>query len=121
MEIRNLFKDLEDGKRLIKLLEIISTKKLAKPNQGKLRVHKIENVNVALVFLQNEVRLQSIGAEDIVDGNETLILGLIWTIILRFQLGPIEPEIDELDEKKKSAKDSLLLWCQRNRFFRKLA
>jgi spectrin beta len=48
-----------------------------------------------------------------VDGNETLILGLIWTIILRFQLGPIEPEPDEMDEKKKSAKDALLLWCQR--------
>jgi spectrin beta len=55
MEIRNLFKDLEDGKRLIKLLEVISNKKLSKPNQGKLRVHKVENVNVALAFLQNEV------------------------------------------------------------------
>ena len=55
MEIRNLFKDLEDGKRLIKLLEVISSKKLSKPNQGKLRVHKIENVNVAIEFLKNEV------------------------------------------------------------------
>ena len=54
MEIDNLFKDLEDGKRLIKLLEIISNEKLGKPNQGKMKVHKIENVNRALVFIQSK-------------------------------------------------------------------
>lgn len=55
MEIDNLFKDLEDGKRLIKLLEAISNEKLGKPNQGRLKVHKIENVNMALSFLQSKV------------------------------------------------------------------
>ena len=33
-----------------------------------------------------KVRLENIGAEDIVDGNPRMILGLIWTIILRFQI-----------------------------------
>jgi spectrin beta len=56
MEIDNLFKDLEDGKRLIKLLEVISNEKLGKPNQGKLKVHKIENVNRALSFIQSKVK-----------------------------------------------------------------
>lgn len=55
MEIDNLFNDLEDGKRLIKLLEVISGEKLGKPNQGKLKVHKIENVNKALNFVQSKV------------------------------------------------------------------
>lgn len=55
MEIHNLFKDLEDGKKLIKLLETISGEKLGKPNQGKLKVHKVENVNRALAFLQSKV------------------------------------------------------------------
>jgi spectrin beta len=55
MEIDNLFKDLEDGKRLIKLLEAISGEKLGKPNQGKMKVHKIENVNRALAFVQSKV------------------------------------------------------------------
>ena len=44
------------------------------------------------IFFLQEVRLESIGAEDIVDGNPTLILGLIWTIILRFQIQEIEQE-----------------------------
>ncbi|GBP27213.1 Spectrin beta chain, non-erythrocytic 5 [Eumeta japonica] len=62
-----------------------------------------------------QVRLESIGAEDIVDGNPRLILGLIWTIILRFQIQEIEIDVDEENEssEKKSAKDALLLWCQR--------
>ena len=40
-----------------------------------------------------QVVLENIGAEDIVDGNPRLILGLIWTIILRFQIQNIEIEI----------------------------
>ena len=57
-----------------------------KPNSGKMRVHRIENVNKSLAFLHTKVRLENIGAEAIVDGNPRMILGLIWTIILRFQI-----------------------------------
>ncbi|XP_076029013.1 spectrin beta chain, non-erythrocytic 5 kst isoform X3 [Oratosquilla oratoria] len=115
LEVGDLFTDLADGKMLLKLLEIISGEKLGKPNNGKMRVHKIENVNKSLAFLHTKVRLESIGAEDIVDGNQRLILGLIWTIILRFQIQEIEIDVDEENEssEKKSAKDALLLWCQR--------
>ena len=45
------------------------------------------------VFFFFQVRLESIGAEDIVDGNPRLILGLIWTIILRFQIQEIEIDV----------------------------
>lgn len=115
MEIEDLFRDLQDGKRLIKLLELISGEKLGKPNQGKLKVHKIENVNRALAFIHQSmtVKLESIGAEDIVAGNPTLILGLIWTIILRFQIQDIEIEVENESKDKRSAKEALLLWCQR--------
>lgn len=44
-------------------------------------------------FFFFKVRLESIGAEDIVDGNPRLILGLIWTIILRFQIQEIEIDV----------------------------
>uniref|UniRef100_A0A915MDZ1 Calponin-homology (CH) domain-containing protein n=1 Tax=Meloidogyne javanica TaxID=6303 RepID=A0A915MDZ1_MELJA len=57
-------------------------------------------------------RLENIGAEDIADGNEHLILGLIWTIILRFTIENIEIEAKESGERKH-AKEALLLWCQR--------
>lgn len=57
MEVEDLFTDLADGKKLLKLLEIISGEKLGKPNHGKMRVHKIENVNKSLAFLHTKVRL----------------------------------------------------------------
>ena len=40
-----------------------------------------------------QVYFENIGAEDIMDGNSRLILGLIWTIILRFQIQEIEIEV----------------------------
>ena len=54
MEVADLFKDLADGKMLLKLLEIISGEKLGKPNNGKMRVHKLENVNKSLAFLHTK-------------------------------------------------------------------
>jgi spectrin beta len=57
--------------------------------------------------------LESIGAEDIVAGTPNLVLGLIWTIILRFQIQDIEFEVEDESKEKRSAKEALLLWCQR--------
>jgi len=50
-------------------------------------VQKAENVNKALEYIRHRgIQLHNIGAEDIVDGNLRLILGLIWTLILRFTI-----------------------------------
>lgn len=75
------------------LLEVISGETLAKPDRGKMRFHKIANVNKALDFIASKgVKLVSIGAEEIVDGNTKMTLGLIWTIILRFAIQDISVE-----------------------------
>ncbi|CAG2100104.1 unnamed protein product [Medioppia subpectinata] len=111
--ITDLYTDLRDGKNLIKLLEILSGERLQKPTKGKMRIHCLENVDKALQFLLREqrVHLENLGSHDIVDGNPRLTLGLIWTIILRFQIQDIT--IEEVDNQEtKSAKDALLLWCQ---------
>ena len=53
-----------------------------------MRIHCLENVEKALQFLREQrVHLENLGAHDVVDGNPRLTLGLIWTIILRFQVG----------------------------------
>lgn len=57
MEVDDLFVDLADGIKLLKLLEIISGEKLGKPNNGRMRVHKIENVNKSLAFLHTKVKV----------------------------------------------------------------
>ncbi|XP_063724360.1 spectrin beta chain, non-erythrocytic 1-like isoform X2 [Symsagittifera roscoffensis] len=107
----DLFIDLQDGRLLIKLLQILSGEQLPKPTRGRMRIHCLENVDKALTFLsQKRVHLENLGAQDIVDGSPRLTLGLIWTIILRFQIQDIQIETESQDTI--SAKEALLLWCQ---------
>ncbi|KAM9707495.1 spectrin beta chain, erythrocytic isoform 1-T1 [Menidia menidia] len=112
--ISDLYLDLRDGRMLIKLLEVLSGERLPKPTKGRMRIHCLENVDKALQFLKEQrVHLENMGSHDIVDGNHRLILGLIWTIILRFQIQDIIVETGQEDQKEtRSAKDALLLWCQ---------
>ncbi|XP_052001411.1 spectrin beta chain, erythrocytic-like isoform X2 [Xyrauchen texanus] len=115
--ITDLYLDLRDGRMLIKLLEVLSGESLPKPTKGRMRIHCLENVDKALQFLKEQrVHLENMGSHDIVDGNHRLILGLIWTIILRFQIQDIIVETGQADQtgrqETRSAKDALLLWCQ---------
>lgn len=99
--------DFCDGRSLIKLLEVISDESLPKAAKGNMRIHKIQNVGAAFQFISSKgVKLVSIAPEEIVDGNLKMILGMLWTLILRFEIQDIS--LDEM-----SAKDALLLWCQR--------
>uniref|UniRef100_A0A0N5AEH5 Alpha-actinin, sarcomeric n=1 Tax=Syphacia muris TaxID=451379 RepID=A0A0N5AEH5_9BILA len=99
--------DFRNGLKLMLLLEVISGEPLPRPDRGKMRFHKIANVNKALEYIESKgVKLVSIGAEEIVDGNVKMTLGLIWTIILRFA-------IQDINVEEFSARDGLLLWCQR--------
>eukprot|EP01120_Amphizonella_sp_Union-15-10_P001179 TRINITY_DN1122_c0_g1_i8.p1 TRINITY_DN1122_c0_g1~~TRINITY_DN1122_c0_g1_i8.p1 ORF type:complete len:875 (-),score=266.28 TRINITY_DN1122_c0_g1_i8:53-2542(-) len=101
--------DLSDGLKMFKLLEVISGENPFNKfeRNPRMKIQKIQNIQLALTFLKNTgIRLVGIGAEDIVDGNLTLILGLIWTIILRFQ-------IQDISEEELSAKEGLLLWVQK--------
>uniref|UniRef100_G3U448 Actinin alpha 3 n=1 Tax=Loxodonta africana TaxID=9785 RepID=G3U448_LOXAF len=106
-QIENIEEDFRNGLKLMLLLEVISGERLPRPDKGKMRFHKIANVNKALDFIASKgVKLVSIGAEEIVDGNLKMTLGMIWTIILRFA-------IQDISVEETSAKEGLLLWCQR--------
>ncbi|CAG8529409.1 10321_t:CDS:10 [Funneliformis mosseae] len=106
--ISDLNRAMSDGVRLIQLLEIIGDTSLGRYNKNpKMRIQRVENVNKALEFIKHRgVSLTNIGAEDIVDTNLKLILGMIWTIILRFTIA-------DISEEGLTAKEGLLLWCQR--------
>lgn len=139
LRVNDLYMDLRDGRLLIVLLEILSGDNLRKPTRGRMRIHCLENVEKALEYLREQhVHLENIGPHDIVDGNPSLTLGLIWTIILRFQIEIVLVQPDQEDGRKsilelgadqsggqyvgptpadpqsvtRSAKEALLLWCQ---------
>uniref|UniRef100_A0A8C3CTN2 Spectrin beta chain n=1 Tax=Cairina moschata TaxID=8855 RepID=A0A8C3CTN2_CAIMO len=110
--VGDLYADLRDGYVLTRLLEVLSGEQLPKPTRGRMRIHSLENVDKALQFLKEQrVHLENVGSHDIVDGNHRLTLGLIWTIILRFQIQVIKIKTED-NRETRSAKDALLLWCQ---------
>ncbi|XP_078536890.1 microtubule-actin cross-linking factor 1 isoform X2 [Lissotriton helveticus] len=108
--INDLYEDLRDGHNLISLLEVLSGVKLPR-EKGRMRFHRLQNVQIALDFLkQRQVKLVNIRNDDITDGNPKLTLGLIWTIILHFQISDIYVSGESGD---MSAKEKLLLWTQK--------
>ncbi|XP_047920914.1 spectrin beta chain, non-erythrocytic 5 [Anser cygnoides] len=114
VEIENIYTDLKDGIYLMQLLELLSGESLPRPNRGKMRVHFLENNSKAITFLKSKVQVKVIGPENIVDGDRTLILGLIWIIILRFQISSIRLDKEEFGGRADHlfANEALLIWCQ---------
>ncbi|XP_069032356.1 plectin a isoform X2 [Embiotoca jacksoni] len=120
--ITDLYEDLRDGHNLISLLEVLSGETLPRERdlvrnvrlpreKGRMRFHKLQNVQIALDFLKHrQVKLVNIRNDDIADGNPKLTLGLIWTIILHFQISDIQVNGQSDD---MTAKEKLLLWSQR--------
>uniref|UniRef100_A0A671RQ22 Utrophin n=1 Tax=Sinocyclocheilus anshuiensis TaxID=1608454 RepID=A0A671RQ22_9TELE len=114
--IQDMFSDLRDGRKLLDLLEGLTGNTLTK-ERGSTRVHSLNNVNRVLQVLhQSSVDLVNIGGTDIVDGNHKLTLGLIWSIILHWQVKDVMKDVMSSLQQTNSEK-ILLSWvrnCTRN-------
>jgi len=97
---------------LINLYEIIAVEeKLAKWYAKPVsKFHAIANLNIVLDRINSFVAQVGIkvqfGSEQIHEGDRRQILGMIWCLIHKF-------EISDISEEELSAKDGLLLWCQK--------
>jgi len=127
--VNDLYEDLKDGTKLIALLEQLTNRTLIK-QKGHMKLHSLENIQTCLDFLkQHRIKLINIHKEEIVNGNPKLTLGLIWIIILYFQIMnfanyipsdyhiydfKISPEELLNNKDEMNAKQSLLQWCQEN-------
>nr|XP_015911947.1 dystrophin isoform X3 [Parasteatoda tepidariorum] len=109
--VKDLFYDLRDGTRLLGLLEVLCGKELRR-EKGRLRVHHLNNVGCALrVLKENNVKLVNISTNDIVDGNPKLTLGLVWSIILHWQVHGVLRNASE-DIPQTNLEKTLLAWCR---------
>ncbi|KAG2182525.1 hypothetical protein INT43_007456 [Umbelopsis isabellina] len=119
--ISNLDTDLKDGKKLLKLLSVVSKEPAPKPERGNMRIHQLSNVSQALSFLESHLgdeTMPNIGNEAIVNGDVKKTLALIFFIMLKYQIQQItedpeevammmEPEeIDEVNIEEDIVKDS---------------
>ncbi|KAL5008450.1 hypothetical protein ScPMuIL_014031 [Solemya velum] len=120
MRVENLFEDIKDGVVLLCLLEVLSGEKLPMERGNLKRVHHISNLSTALKFLESKrIKLVNINVSDIADGKRSIVLGLVWTIILYFQIEDTlaqtegsEPQLSGLEKFRKNAKKALLAWTE---------
>lgn len=125
LTIDDLQKDFCDGVRLIELVEALSEKKVGRYHK-KPRMHaqKMENLEMVIKLLTkteniplinigeyrinktiwrqvSKIQFLHTGAGDIGMGNLKLILGLVWKLILHYQIMNIEKSPKEEDEKQE--------------------
>jgi len=98
---------------LLALAEVLSEKTYHGPaiKPGKMRVQNIANADQILKFIYGDcgvVMKIKTSAEDLIDGNEKSVLGLIFSIMAKYM------KIGDEDDASQSlnAKDALLLWIQ---------
>uniref|UniRef100_A0A668AGR2 Spectrin repeat containing, nuclear envelope 1b n=1 Tax=Myripristis murdjan TaxID=586833 RepID=A0A668AGR2_9TELE len=82
LEVNDLFEDIKDGVKLLALLEVLSGQRL--------------------YAIQGRTTLLNIHATDIADGRPSIVLGLIWTIILYFQIEELTSNLPALQALSNS-------------------
>ncbi|KAM4662706.1 calmin isoform 2-T2 [Discoglossus pictus] len=98
LEVKDLFVDIQDGKVLMALLEVLTGQSLLQEyKQSAHRIFRLNNIAKALKFLEDSnVKLVSIDAAEIADGNPSLVLGLIWNIILFLQIKELTGNLNRM-------------------------
>ncbi|XP_052216529.1 filamin-B-like isoform X2 [Dreissena polymorpha] len=103
MEVISLDSEFDDGVKLCLLIQSLQGKRIRVIKNPKNHHQQLANVTEALQAIANDnIKLVNIGPEDIVNGNLKLILGLIWHLILRYQIG----------KSKFPTKKLMLAWLQ---------
>ncbi|CAO0799807.1 unnamed protein product [Mucor circinelloides] len=124
--IGNIKTDLRDGKKLLKLLSVISNEAAPKPERMNMRIHQLANVAQALGFLEKQVgsdTMPDIGNEAIVNGDAKKTLALIFFIMLKYQIQLIVTEhgddylqsLCELSERENGTKSDFNMELNNNK------
>jgi len=115
IQIYSFDTDFSDGLKLIALLSQLSSKKINRYNKKPtFRPQKLENINIALKFIEEQnIKLVNIDASDILKGNRKLILGLVWTLILKYSVSiPDFDDEEDADPTKITPKQALMSWVK---------
>ena len=83
LQAQSLCEDIKPGELPIKLLEALTNTTAGKYHKDpKSRFEMIENHNIFLAELKaKDIKLVNIGAEDLSEGSQKLVLGLTWTLV----------------------------------------
>jgi len=106
--IVDLQTEFESGIKLMQLVKALYGIEIPKHNPNpKMRPHKLDNLSLALNMVEKaQIKTNFLKSTQLIDHDLKMILGMIWAIILDYQIKGIS--VEDL-----SAKEALLLWCQK--------
>jgi Ca2+-binding EF-hand superfamily protein len=108
--IEDLKNDWKDGIKLMQVVNALYDVPMPRRYNKKprMRPHMIDNISMAMTMLTEkaEVKTNFLKNTHLLDGDEKMILGMMWAIILHYAINGIN--VDEL-----TAKEGLLLWVQK--------
>ncbi|KAK8841384.1 GTPase activator activity protein [Tritrichomonas musculus] len=125
VKVEDITKDLSNGVALCDLATYLTHKNAPRSwsHDPKRTVDMVQNCELAVdMFDKDGVRLVGISGKDINDNNQKLILGLVWSLILHYQIGA-SFDIDNSNGKEntvesvannittKNQKEALLSWA----------
>jgi Ca2+-binding EF-hand superfamily protein len=107
-EISDCQTEFDNGIKLMQLLKALYGLDIPKHNPNpKMRPQQLDNISLAFDMIQRaQVKTNFLKTHHLVDHDLKMILGMVWAIILDYQIKGIS--VEEL-----SAKEALLLWCQK--------
>ena len=112
-EIEDVETGLADGLKLMTLINLLYKVPIPRYNKNaKMQAAVLDNINMALRMVEQAgVKIMFVTPKSILDKNLKLTLGTVWTIIHNYQIHGIS--FENAGGQAVSAKDGLLLWCQR--------
>ncbi|KAK8883882.1 ERAD pathway [Tritrichomonas musculus] len=104
IHIDSITKDLSNGVALVELAKILTHKETPRnwAEAPKRKVEMVQNCDLAVdMFWKDGVNLIGISGKDVTDNNEKLILGLVWSLILRYSIGKsVHQNSDEVKQNR---------------------
>eukprot|EP01104_Vermistella_antarctica_P002470 TRINITY_DN12710_c0_g1_i1.p2 TRINITY_DN12710_c0_g1~~TRINITY_DN12710_c0_g1_i1.p2 ORF type:complete len:535 (+),score=185.87 TRINITY_DN12710_c0_g1_i1:60-1607(+) len=115
LRVAEMETDFCDGLMLISLLELLTGEEPPRKPvyTPKSDFQKIDNCAIAIEFIAKHMRI-NVNSKDLFDGNQKVLLGLIWRLILHFQVMDKEVHASGGSQpaKARDARKKLLAWCQ---------
>lgn len=107
IKVTDLCAEIKPGIVPIRLLEVLSDSSCGKYNKKAVgKFMQLENHNIFLNTLKaKSIKLVNIGAEDLWAGDRKLVLGLTWTLILRYEIHQFGGNENELLDWTKELGD----------------
>jgi Ca2+-binding EF-hand superfamily protein len=107
-QITDVITEFDNGIKLMQLVKALYGIEIPKYNANpKMRPHKLDNLSLAFNMVEKaKIKTNFLKTTHLIDHDLKMILGMIWAIILDYQIKGIS--VEDL-----SAKEALLLWCQK--------